>query len=280
MRDSGFLRGVIDGLIYFGLPELVQQYPHALGMYFSLPVQTIRYGDHPMQTLDILSSQQEESKGLVVLCHGGAWGSGRPWMYRLTACPFLNKGYTVAIWGYRTWPDAGVDGQVDDLKNALQTLQTLHPSTPTTLVGHSSGAHVAVLGVLRENLLNVDHVVSIAGVYDIPSHYEYETGRGVEQISALQPACGHVRNEWQKRSPTCLLKETKRPQELPNMLFLHGAKDTVVPYTSAVNFHQSLRHGRLTILPTVGHAETVLQLMMGGETQDVVMAWLEEQHNE
>jgi acetyl esterase/lipase len=236
-----------------------------------------------MQTVDILTTlpqQHEQSKGLVVVCHGGAWGSGRPWMYRLTACPFLNKGYTVAIWGYRTWPDAGVDGQVDDLNRALQTLQTRYPSMPTTtLVGHSSGAHVAVLGVLRENLPTVNHLVSIAGVYDIPSHYEYEKGRGVEQISALQPACGHVRNEWQKRSPTCLLKEMKRPRELPNMLLLHGAKDTVVPYTSATNFHQSLNHGRLAILPAVEHAETVLQLMMGGETQDVVMAWLEEQQS-
>jgi acetyl esterase/lipase len=280
MRDSGFLRGLIDGLVYLNVPELVQRYPHALGNYLSLPVKTIAYGEHPMQTLDILT-HQESSKGLVVMCHGGAWGSGRPWMYRLTASPFLEKGYSVAIWGYRTYPDATVDGQVEDLGSALLKAKSLYPSIPTTLVGHSSGAHIAVLGVLREKLPKVDHVISIAGVYDIPSHYEFETGRGVEQISALQPACGFSREEWQKRSPTCLLRDEQNPlQELPNMLLLHGAKDTVVPYTSATNFHQSLNHGRLAILPTVEHAETVLQLMMGGETQDVVMAWLEEQHNQ
>lgn len=286
MRDSGFLRGLIDGLVYFSVPELIQRYPQALGIYLSLPVKTIAYGKHPMQTLDILTNQQSP-KGLVVMCHGGAWGSGRPWMYRLTASPFLEKEYSVAIWGYRTYPDATVDGQVEDLRNALLKVKSLYPSIPTTLVGHSSGAHVAVLGVLREKLPRIDHVISIAGVYDIPSHFEFETGRGVEQISALQPACGFNQEEWKQRSPTCLLREhlfeqnnNNPPHELPNMLLLHGAKDTVVPYTSAVDFYDSLNHdgATLEILPTVEHAETVLQLMMGGETQDVVMAWLEEQH--
>ena len=41
MRDSGFLRGLTDGLVYFSVPELIQRYPHALGIYLSLPVKTI-----------------------------------------------------------------------------------------------------------------------------------------------------------------------------------------------------------------------------------------------
>jgi hypothetical protein len=64
------------------------------------------------------------------------------------------------------------------------------------------------------------------------------------------------------------------------MSILHGVKDAVVPATSAMGFHQTLNHGRIAILPTVEHAETVLQLRMGGETQDAAIAWLEEQHNQ
>ncbi len=31
--------------------------------------------------------------------HGGAWGSGSPWIYRLVASPFLEKNMVVAVVG-------------------------------------------------------------------------------------------------------------------------------------------------------------------------------------
>jgi acetyl esterase/lipase len=64
---------------------------------------------------------------LVAFVHGGAWGSGFPAMYRLVAKPFLNKGMTVAILGYRTYPTTDVKGQVDDLEQALESLRREFP---------------------------------------------------------------------------------------------------------------------------------------------------------
>ena len=283
MRDSGFLRFIVDSLVLVGLPELVQQYPHALPTFLKLTVQckTLSYGDHPMQKIDILEPKGE-SKGLIVICHGGAWGSGQPWMYRLAATKKLECGYTAAIWGYRTYPDATVDGQVSDLRGALAKLEELYPSQHTTLIGHSSGSHVALLGVLQEQV-KVDALICVAGVYDVVKHYEFEKGRGVEEISALKPAHGHVEEEWMRRSPTRLVDKSTEVN-LPPTLLIHGAIDSVVPYSSALEFYDALQQCEsdgnctLSILPSTEHAETVIQLMVGGETQDVVVEWLESQH--
>jgi len=282
MRDSGFLRFVVDSLVYLGLPDLIQQYPDAVHMFLKLSSQceTIQYGDHPMQKMDVLKPEGE-SKGMVVVCHGGAWGSGKKWMYRLTATKKLERGYTVAVLGYRTYPDATVDGQVSDIRDALTKLKEQYPSQHTTILGHSSGAHISLLGALKQEL-KVDALICVAGVYDVVKHFDFESGRGVEAISPLKPANGHVEEEWRRRSPTSLIDKTTKVN-LPPTLLVHGADDNVVPYTSALEFYDALQHCEsdqnctLSILPSTEHAETVIQLMVGGETQDVVLEWLERQ---
>lgn len=40
-------------------------------------------------------------RGTVFFVHGGAWGSGMPWMYRLVAPTFLRLNFAVVIVGYR-----------------------------------------------------------------------------------------------------------------------------------------------------------------------------------
>ncbi len=285
LRDSGMLRFIVDSLVYVGLPGLVQQYPDTLSTFLRLTNEctTIKYGDHPMQKVDVFEPKtiSKQSKGLVVICHGGAWGSGKKWMYRLTATRKLEHGYTIAVLGYRTYPDASVDGQVSDIQRSLDKLKQRYPSQHTTILGHSSGSHIALLGVLQRKL-KVDALICVSGVYDVVKHFMFEKGRGVDMISPLLPANGHVEKEWVLRSPTRLVDETTR-DILPPTLLVHGAKDSVVPYTSAVEFYNALQQCQadenclLSILPWTEHAETVIQLMVGGETHDIVMEWLESQ---
>lgn len=286
LRDSGVLRFVVDSLVLVGLPSLVKQYPDAVPTFLKLSSQckTVSYGDHPRQKMDVFTPENGESKGLVVVCHGGAWGSGEKWMYRLTATKKLECGYTVAVLGYRTYPDANVDGQVEDICDAIQKLQEMYPSQHTTILGHSSGAHVSLLGAIQQKI-NVDALICVAGVYEIVNHYNYEKGRGVEMISPLKPANGHVEDEWTLRSPMRLVKEMESI-ELPPTLLIHGVEDSVVPYTSALDFFGALEgceaneNCTLSILPSTEHAETVIELMVGGKTQDVVLDWLERQVKE
>jgi acetyl esterase/lipase len=191
------------------------------------------------------------------------------------------------MWGYRTYPDGSVQDQVDDLCSALELLG---PPNQISIVGHSSGAHIAVLAALQQqSSVLCDKLVALSGVYDIPNHYEWETGRGVHEISALKPACGGTAMSWMDVSPTRILAAASHAAAVPDMYVLHGAMDALVPYTSAVNMTRALllssnsskdNEGsarskcKLEILDHVEHSDTVLHLMMGGETRDKVMDWL------
>ena len=88
---------------------------------------------HPMQYVDLFlpsargggrnnNSQKDRRipiRGTIFFVHGGAWGSGQPWMYRLVAPSFLKRNFAVVIVGYRTHPEAQtIDEQCGDVKLA------------------------------------------------------------------------------------------------------------------------------------------------------------------
>jgi len=207
-------------------------------------------------------------------------------MSRLCATPFLKENMSVAMVGYRTYPTADVAGQVDDLERALQYLRVQYPHYhDATLIGHSSGAHIAALGLLNKRMVAaVDRFIGLSGVYDIPSHYKFEAGRGVDRISPLAPACGGKLHAWKQTSPTRIIQKVS-PQvleQLPPILVCHGAVDTTVPYTSSIEFVETLCSSNpspqskisLQVFPDVEHSETVLQLMFGGDVQDQIVVWI------
>lgn len=302
MRDSGIVGWLSDVSVILGLPSLFRAYPSALRRFLRLSgwvwtgpgggegrtrLQTVSYGPHPKQIVDVLegTAAAADPSRLVVICHGGAWGSGRPWMYRLAAEPFLASGCRVAIWGYRTYPDGGVDEQVDDLQHTMAVLQERFPSRERAILAHSSGAHVALLASLQryreEGAPLCDALVLLSGVYDIPCQYEWERRRGVHEISQMKPACGGGLEEWLRVSPTRHVPPKRHGASLPPTLLLHGATDGLAPYTHSVNMTRALRRAgflgdgvELQVLPGAEHADTIVHCMVGGETLEAVGAWM------
>ena len=284
IRDSGFGRAFLDATaIPTLLPSLLQEHPTVIADFVRLSggsqdvsFQTLRYGSHPRQCIDVIdpattkTSDPSPRRRLVIFVHGGAWGSGFPALYRLVAQSFPES--TVALVGYRTYPTTNVNGQVEDVQRAVEALQKQYHGMTTTLLGHSSGAHIASLALLRGRV-QVDRWIGLSGVYHIPRHYRYERTRGVERISPLAPACGLY--EWKRQSPTVLAK-TQQDVRLPPLFLGHGQNDTTVPYASSVDFAQSVPSSTLHVWEGVEHAEVVLQLMFGGPVREAVRDWLEE----
>ena len=306
---------------------------------------TFKYGSHKMQYVDLFlppsspSESESESanartKGLVFFVHGGAWGSGHPWMYRLTATPFLEQSMAVAVVGYRTYPDGNVQDQVDDLETAAMALKHRYPhlcengsdemELGITLMGHSSGAHIAMLmavqrvercldrmnGIDNCNDINIaetdtdtiqfDKFVGLSGVYDISHHFDYEAGRGVEELSPMKPACGYTRHAFDHHSPALrllsLLSTRTRTthmtnsdnlkvhvdevirNQMPDMLLIHGVEDATVPFTSTSEAAMILRSCGVSCCEErymiSGHPDVVMELMMEGRTRRMVMDWL------
>lgn len=334
LRESGLLRSMEDTLILLAVPELLQTYPQALANFWDLTKRTskIQYGDHEMQYMDLIEPPESVANGkppdgVVTFVHGGAWGSGKPWMYRLAALPFLESNKAVAVLGYRTYPDADVDGQVEDIGLSLNVLARERPDLlddhgkVESMVCHSSGSHIGLLHILEAakasaaqkgqtmmeeaEQTQIGQFVGISGVYCIPSHYEYEKGRGVDQLSSLRAANGPGQEGFRQASPAyrlecfvgangeeqCVLLDdaegndgdtmpvrVKLDDHVPDMLFIHGVNDNVVQYNQTSVVVDALRSSlgdpdrcEEVLLESVAHADTVIHLMFGGVTRDVVL---------
>ena len=325
-------------------------------------------------------------RGTVFFVHGGAWGSGMPWMYRLVAHTFLTLGFAVAIVGYRTYPDApDIDEQAGDVSSAWEACgavlggrcratTTTGLATPSlgrrngvggrvdvddaddvdddevgdcgdgdddvdgrgwvgnVIMGHSSGAHVAMLAlvdwignrrrrrratktadasrgsedssVYAANPTNrvsddkkypwtPDFFVGLSGPYDISHHFDYEAGRGVEQISPMKPICGHTRENFRSASPVhrflSLLRDDGGDDEYddgvavqrlaPPILLVHGMEDSTVPFTATADAGRTLRSCGLTrcdeiYLDGTGHQDVIMHFMFGGLARDLVLNWI------
>ncbi|OEU10378.1 alpha/beta-hydrolase [Fragilariopsis cylindrus CCMP1102] len=246
MTSKGITRFINDALVIIGIPLFLQKYPYSLLDFIKLSssstsintktrtststsrTRTKRtkicygHGNHKSQCIDLVEPRHNPS-GVVVFVHGGAWGSGMPWMYRLLALPFLQQelNLAVAFVGYRTYPDADVQGQIKDVKSAIEQLAKARPDLLSNnndnnnkknkrkksieaLIGHSSGAHITLQHILDElnkqqttdndhdhdhDPISIKRYVGLSGVYDIPLHYQFEKGRGLDQISPLRVAC-------------------------------------------------------------------------------------------
>ena len=155
-RDSGLFRGIIDFVSIITAPFFTQQHEGSFNNFITLTrqMETIKYGGHPKQKIQLFRPKAE-IKGtvffivrmnpldvhlsylpltfhsclycLVIQKHGGAWGTGEPWLYRLTALPFLENNQAVVVVGYRTYPDGLIQDQVNDVELAIQTLASRYP---------------------------------------------------------------------------------------------------------------------------------------------------------
>ena len=139
--------------------------------------------------------------------------------------------------------------------------------------------------------MRIDSFVGISGPYNISNHFDYEASRGLEELSPMKPACGYSREEFRKHSPALKIVDCmsawsaeceKRALDniIPSLVLIHGMEDDVVPFTSTAEAASLLRSCGVTKLDEVylartAHNECALQLMMGGETQDIVLDWIQ-----
>ena len=289
--------------------------PEGCGLREDLEIRTqkIPYGPNARQYIHLINvvdppdvvshpvSSSLQKNHTIIFVHGGGWGSGSPEHYVLAAIPFLNSGrYSqVAFVGYRTYPSADVQGQIDDVAAAIQVVPR---TTRMTVLGHSSGSHISSMAFLQGQIPNkhnnntnnnndnrsnaIDAFIGLSGVYDIPSHFKWERARGVERISIMAPACGLNLRRWKELSPTrvarqhygseppCAATATAGSSHFPSStLLIHGCADTTVPYTSTKEFAEASGLDWIPLL-SVGHSETVTDLMFGEPTRDIVLDWL------
>jgi acetyl esterase/lipase len=114
----------------------------------------LAYGSDPAQALDLYSLPGDGGpRPIIVMVHGGAWAFGDK-QYRGVVqsklAHWLPRGYLFVSVNYRMLPEQPLEGQADDVARALAYVQR-HAREwggdpgRITLMGHSAGAHLAVL---------------------------------------------------------------------------------------------------------------------------------------
>ena len=143
-------------------------------------VKGIAYGSHPRQRLDIYRpAETADQAAVVVFYYGGAWESGERADYEFVARKLAARGLVVVVPDYRVYPEVRFPGFVKDGTQAAAWVLDHRrdfsmKSAPVFLMGHSAGAHIAMLvGVDQRYLRQLGHdsdelagIIGLAGPYD------------------------------------------------------------------------------------------------------------------
>lgn len=209
--------------------------------------------------LDVSAPDGSGPRPVVILVHGGGWGSGdkggsdkpgngadiTPWFAPLTEARFAWVSINYRLSPPHRWPAC-----FEDVHAAIRWVKKhAHEfngdPTKIAIVGHSAGGHLALLAaMLPEKDTAVQAVVGFAPVTDFIYELPARGGLG----TALQ----NLHNQPKEPNETSLaiLRETAPINHvkpgLPPFLLVHGDADKSVPYQTSLNLQKKLRETGVT----------------------------------
>ncbi|MEM9878231.1 MAG: alpha/beta hydrolase [Pseudomonadota bacterium] len=138
-------------------------------------IETFAYGDKPRQQLDIYAPRvAKDAAPILLFIHGGGWDSGDKGDYKFLAEAFTSAGYHVVVPNYRLYPDVIYPEIVADAAQALAWTAAYFSGQSIIVMGHSAGAHSALMLGLETPFLGshgIDRCNTIAGVIGLAGPY-------------------------------------------------------------------------------------------------------------
>ncbi len=188
----------------------------------------IAYGNDDRQKLDIYRPAQLPKGGphpVLVFFHGGSWRDGDRPGYAFLGRAFAARGFVTIIADYRKTPKNRFPAFVEDAADAIAwgaSNAHKYDGDPKRLfvMGHSAGAHIAMLAALDPQYLArkkldasaIKGVIGLAGPYDFLP-FERETAKA---------AFAH----WPRPNETQPISYARA--DAPPLLLLSGDVDTTV----------------------------------------------------
>lgn len=215
-------------------------------------IKDIPYGEVGGEKL-LLDAHVPDGEGrlpVVILVHGGGWGSGSkegditPLLEPLSAANFTWFSVNYRLAPKHRWPAC-----YEDVQTAIRWVKSHaaeYKGDPDriALVGYSAGGQLACLAAVRANDdTRVQAVVALAAPTDLPADVARRGGLG-EALKALLDRPATVDDATVKTlediSPVHHLKAG-----LPPFLLLHGTADKSVMHTQSENFQAALRQNKV-----------------------------------
>ncbi len=157
----------------------------------------------------------------------------------------------------------------DDVVQATAWADQLPRRGPLTIGGHSSGATMAALVVDQGRTVQVDSMVLLSGLYDLPG----AVADGGIAAQVVRRAFGSDEATWAANSPTQYVRAG-----LPPTWILHGTADNDASPARAEAFATQLGAVgtvvRWTPISGVGHIDSLPALALRPSLGDALVAWL------
>jgi acetyl esterase/lipase len=235
----------------------------------------LAYGADPRQRLDVYRPDRPAPRACtVVFFYGGSWDSGRKEDYLFVGQALAEAGHTAVIPNYRVYPEARFPAFVADGATAVRWAADRGEKRPLVAMGHSAGAHIALMLATDTPYLaraGLDRA-ALAGAIGLAGPYDFLplTSRRLVEIfgSADDPATQPI---------------TFARAPLPPALLIHGLADrTVLPRNSerlAAAWQAAGTPVDLKLYPGVDHVDVIAAmadlLRNRAPTRSDVLAWLE-----
>lgn len=254
----------------------------------SLPARAlnnVHYGVDAAQVMDVqLPAGRSVRTAVVVFIHGGAWEGGDKAVFTPTdISKFVAQGYACVNINYRLASvplnihDPLLSNDVTAALDYVAQHATDYVVAPSTfaLVGHSAGAHLALLAAYRYDPQHrIKAVVSLSGPTDLtaPSFLAIPDVQGILErylgsTKLAQPA------QWAGASPVAQATSASPPT-----LIVHGQLDGLVPYAQAAALHARLVALKVPddyrLFPSYDHDLTYVTLgYFPNSVWDPTLAW-------
>jgi acetyl esterase/lipase len=249
MRKSGVF--LLISLLFFTGCVSTQKAPEYINYtaYADLP-----YGPHERNLIDI-SIPNGIPRGVILFIHGGIWMYGDKSNRPIFLDTFRDS-FIVASMSHRYIDETiHIDDLVDDVSAAVEYIQefcsekNINPGR-LIVMGHSSGAHLAMLYAYRRHEtspLPVAFCVTMAGPTDLGDmafRYNFEKLRWIKFFYQLaEKATGHhivdgdVTDEGYSEQGREILAAispiTFVKNDSPPTIIVHDASDALVPYANS-----------------------------------------------
>jgi acetyl esterase/lipase len=212
-----------------------------------LPIETVTYGEHPDQAIDV-RLPASKACALAFVLHGGFWRA--PFTRSITtalAIALTEQGWATANVEYRRLGPGAWRPMLDDV---LEARRALSGFDRVVAVGHSAGGHLSLWLAAKGA---ADAVVALGGVCDLAAAADAHLGGGaVQELLAGERA--NVAEAYAIADPAARL-----PLGVPQRL-VHGVADDRVPIGHAEAYAERARAAGddcRVVATDAGHFEVV-----------------------